>query len=212
MNSICRILGSLIFALLIAGSAGSTTLFAHEGEDHNGEVIAYRLTEWKEMHFDDPRQADLHLQAVKKLGCEAKKDAHGGHIDVVYRSPEWKQITVKSHDLVEQWEKWLVGAGFECWHVHVDEALTVGEEAVEYRLLDWKSIHFESNDEEQLQKTKTLLTKVGCEVKQDSHGGHVDLSYRCPAWGTIRLPNHRTADQWMSWLTSMEFETNHEHE
>ena len=46
-----------------------------------GEAIAYRLSNTKEMHFDDARKAEQHLAAVRKLGCEARMDSHGGHTD-----------------------------------------------------------------------------------------------------------------------------------
>ena len=83
-----------------------------------GKAIAYRLTKTMEMHFDDTRKAEKHLAAVKKLGCEARMDSHGGHTDVLYRSAKWKVMEVANDKLAHQWEDWLKKAGFEARHEH----------------------------------------------------------------------------------------------
>ena len=80
--------------------------------------VGYRLTAWKTMHFDDAKKGDAHHKAVRDLGCEVKKENHGGHIDVSYGCNEWKRMTVASHDAAHQWEKWLKAAGFETKHAH----------------------------------------------------------------------------------------------
>ena len=82
------------------------------------ESIAYRLSETKEMHFDDARKAEQHLAAVKKLGCEARLDSHGGHTDVIYRSTRWQSMEVATDELAHQWEDWMKKAGFETLHGH----------------------------------------------------------------------------------------------
>lgn len=82
------------------------------------EKVEYRLTSWKTMHFDDTKKGGDHFDAVKKLGCEVKKDNHGGHLDVSYRCKEWKAMNVASHNAAHDWEKWLKGAGFETKHAH----------------------------------------------------------------------------------------------
>ena len=81
------ILKSLLVAQFALGlGIGSTQLFAQRTPVGNPPSIAYRLKETKTIHFDDARKAQLHLDAVKKLGCEAKMDDHGGHMDVIYLS------------------------------------------------------------------------------------------------------------------------------
>src|SRR5690606_34141223 len=82
------------------------------------EAIAYRLSDWHEMHFEDPVKAEQHLAAVRKLGCEVRQDAHDGHVDVVYRSARWQALEVASDELAHQWEDWLKGSGFETLHGH----------------------------------------------------------------------------------------------
>ena len=56
--------------------------------------VAYRLKATKTIHFDDARKAQLHLEAVRKLGCEAKLGDHGGHMDVSYRLNSWTALTL----------------------------------------------------------------------------------------------------------------------
>ena len=82
------------------------------------EVVEYRLAKWKTIHFDDAKAAKVHYDAVKKLGCEAKQADHDGHIDVTYRCPEWKKMSLKTHSDAHKWEDWLKKSGFETKHVH----------------------------------------------------------------------------------------------
>ena len=86
-----------------------------------GEAIAYRLSNTKEMHFDDARKAEQHLAAVKKLGCEARMDSNGGHTDVSIRCPKWKHIEVASHQAAAGWQDWLRKNGFETRHEHAEQ-------------------------------------------------------------------------------------------
>ena len=51
----------------------------HDGHDHDGhshgdhahagESLAFQLTDWKSMHFDDANRAALHVATVKKLAA-----------------------------------------------------------------------------------------------------------------------------------------------
>jgi len=182
----------------------------HAGHDHP-EVVAFRIAKWKEMHFDDTKRAQQHFEAVKRIGCEAKIDTHGSHTDVVYRCPEWKQMTVKTHEQSRQWERWLTASGFDVWHGHVDESLSHGKEAVAFRLVEWKKIHFEAARANDQKKITATLKLLGCQVKEDRHGGHSDIEFRAPVWSKIRLPDHGVADQWMRWLKDAGFETKHSH-
>ena len=82
------------------------------------EVVAYRLTNWKTIHFDDAQKADIQAKTVKRLGCEVKTGDHGGHVDVSYRCPEWREISLDSHSKAHNWEDWLKASGFETRHEH----------------------------------------------------------------------------------------------
>ena len=186
------------------------------------EAIAYRLPKWNTMHFNDASKAKQHLEAVKKLGCEAKEDSHSGHIDVAYRTSQWRSLEVASDKLAHQWDAWLKGAGFETLHGH-DHGQhdhdghdheghshgPGGAEVVAYRLPTWKSVHFKKKAE--LEEFVALMKGFGCEVRTESHSGHVDTTIRCPKWKNIELPNHKVAQSWQNWLAKNGFEVKHEH-
>lgn len=82
------------------------------------EIVRFRLGEWKAQHFQDQGQAKSFADTVVHLGCEAKTGAHGDHVDVTYRCPEWKSLQAPSHDSAHKWESWLKAAGFETVHEH----------------------------------------------------------------------------------------------
>ena len=206
----CALLGLPSFELQ-ADQGHSHAGHSHEGHNHDGEVIAFRLADWNEVHFDDAAMADQHFQAVERLGCEARKDAHGGHTDVVYRCREWRSITVQTHDLAHQWEEWLNGAGFDTYHGHVDESFTRGAELVEFRLTEWETLHGDASQAVNIEQVAETLEKLGCQVERDNHGNHLDVRFRCPLWTEIAFANHRTAEQWLAWLDASGFETHHEH-
>jgi hypothetical protein len=111
MNKSQKLLTALTMAIALAGF----TLRAPAAER---EVVAYRLPGWKTIHFDDVRRADIHVQTVKRLGCEVKVDDHGGHVDVSYRCLEWQEISLDSHSQAHKWEDWLKASGFETRHQH----------------------------------------------------------------------------------------------
>lgn len=201
-----------------------------------GEAIAYRLSNTKEMHFDDARKAEQHLAAVRKLGCEARMDSHGGHTDVIYRSVKWQVMELANDKLAHQWEEWLKKAGFETVHGHAADHGTghdahdghdhsghdhaghshaghdhgPGEaEEVSYLLPNWKTIH--SRDAAQMSELVALMKGLGCEVRTEDHGGHKDVSVRCPQWKHVEVASHQAAAGWQDWLRNNGFETRHEH-
>lgn len=196
-----------------------------------GEAIAYRLSETKEMHFDDGRKAELHLAAVKKLGCEARLDSHDGHSDVIYRSTRWQSMEVATDTLAHQWEDWLKKAGFETVHGHAADHGTghdardghdhsghdhdghshgPGEaEQVAYQLPRWKTIYVE--DERQVPELVALMKGLGCEVRSEERAGRAGLSVRCTTWKHIEFDSHRAAAGWEDWLKKKGFITRHEH-
>lgn len=199
---------TLIAAIALTSTANAQDAHNHAGHDHaHGESIAFRLADWKEMHFDDGAKADAHVAAVKRLGCEVKKDGHDGHIDVVYRCINWKTVEVASHELAEQWQLWLVNAGFDTHHGHVDESFTEGPEVVEFRALEWKTLHDDVNSDRMV----AALRKVGADVRVEKHGNHADVRYRCPVWSDIHVADHGSAEKWVDWLKGNGFEVRHTH-
>lgn len=57
------VFGSL--TMVIAASAFASSALAAEKE-----IVGYRLQKWKTIHFDNGQKANIHIKAVKKLGCE----------------------------------------------------------------------------------------------------------------------------------------------
>ena len=93
--------------------------------------------------------------------------------------------------------------------VVADAASAAQKEVVSYRLKEWKTVEFED-----AKKAKThydTIKKLGCEVKQNQHDGHIDVTYRCPEWKQIALKSHSDAHKWEKWLKASGFETKHAH-
>lgn len=182
----------------------------HEGHAH-AEVVAYQLADWHEMHFKDVKKAAQHLKTVKEMGCEVKETKHAGHIDIVYRCTGWKELTLGSHKLAVQWLGWMKGAGFETHHADVAERFMHGDETIQLRLTDWETVHLTGPEMKSAREFTATLQEIGCSVKSHAHGDHADVSYRCPTWATIHVPDDAAADQWQEWLKSHGFETKHAH-
>ncbi|MCA9114925.1 MAG: hypothetical protein KDA79_07540 [Planctomycetaceae bacterium] len=209
-------LTAAILALPAAAPAAPGHDHDHAGHSHEAghdhpEILAFRLTAAKEQHFDDAARAEQHLQLLQRIGARASLDRHAGHIDVIYSCPEWRQLTVKTHDGAVRWAAWLEAAGFDVWHGHIDERLLHGPEAVEFRQAEWKTLHFDGRRAADRERIVTGLKQLGCEVREDRHGDHADVTFRCPIWSTIRVEDHATAERWLTWLEGAGFETRHTH-
>lgn len=202
-------------ALLAAGAEP-----ACGAEDADGEfTIAFRLGKWKSMHFDDAAMARQHLATVKRIGCEARQENHGGHTDVNYRCTEWKTMALGSVTLVPQWKAWLQQAGFETLHGH-DAAQGhahshhghqpgTQREEVTYRLTRQSNQHFDRPEE--AEQFLAIVKALGCEAVKSRHGNHIDVSFRCADWKCAEFPSHDAAHGWETWLKAAGFETRHSH-
>ncbi|MEO8495919.1 MAG: hypothetical protein ABI614_12665 [Planctomycetota bacterium] len=82
-------------------------------------------------------------------------------------------------------------------------------EKVDFRLMEWKSFHFDEAD--QAKQYYETFKGIGCECKQDTHGDHFDVSFRCPKWQSLTLKSHTEAHKWEAFLKKAGFETKHEH-
>ncbi len=212
------------------------SLMTITGAANAGEFIAYRLSNWKEKHFEEPGKANQHLAAVKKLGCDAKLDNHGEHTDVVYRSTRWRSMEVANDQLAHQWENWMKNSGFETLHGHSaihashdhaghnhggkgQEGHNHAEhdhsghnhgpgqaEEVAYRLADWKSMRNE--DPGELAELVALMNGLGCEIRTESRSS---ISIRCRQWKHVEVPSHKVASAWQAWLKNSGFEVTHDH-
>lgn len=81
-------------------------------------IVEFRLPQWRTMHFPTTEKAEQHLRTVKKLGCEATKHDHNGHVDVRYRCVKWKQMKLATDQEAHQWVHWLQRIGFQTVHEH----------------------------------------------------------------------------------------------
>ncbi len=227
-HTVPKLLGTLIYLVAVGTSYGHDGHSHDDGHSHEHgvshehvhadgtshqhshatEMLAYRLTDWNSLQFSDPRLAQQHLEAVRGLGCEAHMDDVPGSLSVSYRCIEWKPMEVATHELAEQWATWLVAAGFDCSHGHVDPVMLNGPEIVEYRLAEWQTAHVQP---EEMTLFVESLNKIGCEVHQSNDGDHVDVNFRSPLWRDIHLGNHQTAEQWVAFFEEHAFEVRHEH-
>lgn len=86
---------------------------------------------------------------------------------------------------------------------------TAGQPAVVkkvgFRMANWRTIHGDGT--QTTTDMVSTLQKIGCEVKQDNHGGHTDISFRCASWKTVSVQNDDQSNQWHQWLVNNEFET-----
>ena len=86
-----------VFSILAAAAKASEV----------AESVAFRSREWQSLHAKDAADADKTLATLRKLGCETKIDNHGDHSDVTFRSVEWREVTLESHENADRWEQWL---------------------------------------------------------------------------------------------------------
>lgn len=82
-------------------------------------------------------------------------------------------------------------------------------ELLAFQLPAWNSMHFD--DANQAAQHAATVKKLGCEVKQDNHAGHIDVTYRCANWKSMQVKNHQLAEQWSKWLAASGFDVSHGH-
>lgn len=235
MKSILKTILITQFALGLG--IGSAQLQAQRQSAGAPPSVAYRLKETKTIHFDDSQKAQLHLDAVKKLGCEAKINDHGGHMDVMYRLTTWKALTLADENTAHSWEDWMKKSGFETLHAHGEEhshgaagdahfghqhGLADGhfhgdghnhgpasEEILTYSMTEWKTTH--SRDQQEADELSAIMKGLGCDVRVQAHGDHDDVMFRCPLPMHLELASHSAASSWESWLQQTGFRTQHIH-
>ena len=80
------------------------------------EVVEFRMVKWKEMHGNGSAEETQMIDTLKKLGVEVRVDQHGGHSDIAFRAPTWRDVHVADHKIAEQLVGWLKQNGFETHH------------------------------------------------------------------------------------------------
>ena len=174
---------------LASSAAGPADTTAHK-------TVGFRVTEWQTKHMHDAKAAEELVASLKKVGCEVTQAAHNGHIDIRFRCPAWKLITVDNQEYAVQWSNWLKGAGMET--VVEDPADTIATDTVEFRLPNWQNMHL--HDAAKAKEVINMLKMVGCEIEESNHDGHIDVRFRCPEWKTIALHSHDASHHWQEWL------------
>jgi hypothetical protein len=83
------------------------------------------------------------------------------------------------------------------------------DELLRFRLPKAKSVHVK--DEATAKSYDKSLKTLGVSSKLHGHDGHFDLSIHCPQWREAEFKTHAEVDKWSKWLTSLGFETKHQH-
>ena len=169
--------------------------------------MGFRLTEWKTIHSHSAQEAEETISALKKIGCEVTSDNHGNHIDVKYRCPEWKSMKLATDQLVNQWATWCGAKGMET--VVMNPPANTQKATVKFRMPAAKTVHL--HDMVQANQIINTLELIGCEVKTNQHGDHMDATFSCSEWVTIEVPTDSNAHAWQKWLDESGFETQHSH-
>lgn len=237
MKSIVKKL--LMTQVVLSAVIGSTQLFAQRANVGTPPSVAYRLKESQTIHFDDSGKAQLHLDAVKKLGCEARMDDHGGHMDVTYRLTSWTALTLADENTAHQWEAWMKKSGFETLHAHTEDhdhsehnhTATSNSHAGHNHALE--AGHFQGDGHDHGHASVEIVgyslpnwTTANARNMRESEelvailkglGCEVqvaeqgDVTFRCPQPMHVEFPSHQVATGWEGWMNKTGFRTQHTH-
>ena len=88
--------------------------------------------------------------------------------------------------------------------------LTAGAaEVVHYQCKEWKAKHI--HDAKKAEKISGTLKKLGVEVVESKHDGHIDLKYRCQKEKQLPVKSHQEAVKWEKWFKEYGFKVYHTH-
>jgi predicted metalloenzyme YecM len=79
------------------------------------------------------------------------------------------------------------------------------DKRIGFRVLNWQTRHI--HDTAEAEKLIASLKKIGCEVTQNVHNGHLDVRYRCASWKSITVESDEFQQQWAGWLSRHGLET-----
>ncbi len=203
-----------ILTVIIAGLAIPQTTAAQTSQASPMVQVAapakkmgFRLIEWKTIHSHSQEEAKETVAALQKIGCEVTSNSHGNHIDVQYRCPEWKSMKLATDQLVNQWSSWCAGKGMET--VVMNPPAGTQKATVKFRLVTARTVHLD--DMVQAKQIVNTLEMIGCNIKTNQHGDHMDATFSCPEWVTIEVPTDANSHAWQKWLNESGFETQHSH-
>lgn len=187
---------TVVTSLLGATSESSKTL----------QRISFRTQKPTVAHLKTDKEVKETTDLLKQIGCEVKSNKHDGHVDLSYECRYWKTITLKTAAEVKQWDEWLASKGFFVVHNTPGKE---HKETVQYKMDDWKTLHFKSTQENEAYIA--MFKMLGCETKMEKHGDHEDVMVRCATWGNMGVPNHSEAAAWMGVLEKLGFAVDHHH-
>ena len=203
----CPVFEVATFSQESASRFGALDTSKNEQKPMRARKVGFRLSSWRTVHGDKSESTDKIVKTLKRIGCEVKQENHGDHVDVTYRCPFWKSISVQNDRQSKEWQAWLANYKFETVVLNPGKDSVLPE--VHVRMLRWRTLQARSNV--QAQRLKNTYSLLGCEVRIDSHGDHIDVKFRCKDWCTIGLPNPETAHAWEDWLRKSGFEAQHDH-
>lgn len=82
-------------------------------------------------------------------------------------------------------------------------------ESIAFYMPKAKTVHFD--DVNKAKQQFDTLQKLGCQVKQGGHADHIDVTYICSEWKSLKVADHGLADQWSAWLKGAGFDVSHGH-
>ena len=82
-------------------------------------------------------------------------------------------------------------------------------EVVHYQCKQWKAKHI--HDAKKAETISSTLKKLGCDVNEAKHSGHIDLKYRCEKQKQLPVKSHAEAVKWEKWFTEYGFKVHHTH-
>lgn len=82
-------------------------------------------------------------------------------------------------------------------------------EVVHYQCKEWKAKHI--HDVKKAETISETLKKLGCEVTESKHDGHIDLKYRCEKEKDLPVKSHQDAVKWEKWFKEFGFKVYHTH-
>jgi len=88
---------------------------------------------------------------------------------------------------------------------NVGATTTNTQKKVAFRAINWQHKHI--HDTGAAEKLVASLEKIGCEVNQFDHDGHLDVKYRCATWKSITVENEAFQKEWAEWLATQGLET-----
>ncbi len=90
-----------------------------------------------------------------------------------------------------------------------DSPRSLAAEIVHYQCKEWKAKHI--HDSEKAETISKTLKKLGVEVKEAKHNGHIDVKYRCVKERQLSVKSHEEALKWEKWLKEFGFKAYHTH-